>query len=274
VSGQGLTLTVPATADSLAVVRQALAGLAEAMGFDEAAVSDLKTVVTEACMNAVVHAYDGKPGPLEVSAEPLPDGLEVVVRDRGRGFQPRPADPDSPGLRLGLPLIAALSDGFDVRGARGEGTEVRMRLSMEHAEPREELAATVEEPAEGTAMSIAAGEYAQPVLARVIAALAARADFSIDRLSDAILIGDAVSGHDAASFRDGKVGIEILDADGRLDVRVGPLSEGASKRILNGLEVPGGGSLRDLTSDVSVADAGGEAGEYLVLEIEREPGAG
>jgi serine/threonine-protein kinase RsbW len=276
VTGHGLTLTVPARADNLAVIRQALAGLAEAMGFDEAAVSDLKTVVTEACMNAVLHAYGGEPGPLEVSAEPDPEGLAISVRDRGEGFQPRPANPDSPGLRLGLPLIAALSDGFEIRGARGKGTEVNMRLNLVHPGDEDDVAARVEEPADGTVMSIAAGRYVQPVLARVIGALAARADFSIDRLSDAVLLGDAVSAHAAADFREGKLGIEILDGDGRLRVQVGPLSDGASDRILRGLEVPGAGSLRDLASDVSVRrDASpvseGEA-DYLTLEIERDRG--
>ncbi len=278
-SDQGLRLTVPARAENLAVIRQALAGLAETMGFEEAAVSDLKTVVTEACMNAVVHAYPGEPGPLEVSAEPRPQGLEIVVRDRGEGFQPRPADPDAPGLRLGLPLIAALSDGFEIRGARGKGTEVRMLLSLAHPVDEEDVAARVEEQAAGTVMSIAAGKYVQPVLARVIGALAARADFSIDRLSDAVLLGDAVSAHDAADFCEGTVGIEILDGHGKLNVQIGPLSEGASDRILRGLEVPGGGSLKSLASDVSVTTGKGENNsgqetEYLVLEIDREHPAG
>jgi anti-sigma regulatory factor (Ser/Thr protein kinase) len=44
----GLQLTVPAKADNVAVVRHALAGLAERLGMDEAGIADLKTVVTEA----------------------------------------------------------------------------------------------------------------------------------------------------------------------------------------------------------------------------------
>jgi serine/threonine-protein kinase RsbW len=273
----GLKLVVPAKPENLAVIRQAVAGLAEAVGFDDAAISDIKTIVTEAGMNAVVHAYAEGEGPLEVTAEPVDDGLEIAVRDRGEGFQPRPADPDSPGLRLGLPLIAALSDGFQIHGARGKGTEIRMRVNLEH--PREEdIAADLTEPAAGTVMSIAAGHLVRPVLARVISALAARADFSIDRLSDTVLIGDAVSAHNPADFRDGAVGIEILDADGRLQVQVGPLVSGGSERLIEELDVPGGGSLRNLASDVSVehrdANGGGEPaagpGEFLVLEIERD----
>ena len=53
---------------------------------DDPGLADLKTVVTEACMNVVVHAYEGEPGPLNVEAEP----------DVGRtdGDRPRPGHRD------------------------------------------------------------------------------------------------------------------------------------------------------------------------------------
>jgi serine/threonine-protein kinase RsbW len=274
VNPQALSLTVTARPENLAVVRQALAGFAQEMGFDTDSIANLKTIVTEACMNVVIHAYpDREAGPIEVSAQPSDDGVEIAVRDYGSGFRPRPAEPDTPGLRLGLPLIAALSDQFEIRGSE-HGTEVRMTLRLAQSSQdledngKLDLAST-----EGTAMSIAAGSFVRPVLARVISALAARADFTVDRLSDTILIGDAVSAHDAADFREGTVGIEIVDGHGRLDVRIGPLVDGAGERILNGLELPGGMSLRTLASEIAVErardEAGGEPAEYLVVAIDR-----
>ena len=102
-------MSLPARAENVAVVRHAIAGLAERIGMDEAAIADLKTVVTEACMNVVVHAYpEGEVGLLEVEAVPDLDGLTVAVRDFGRGISPRPGV-DRPSLRIGLALIAALS---------------------------------------------------------------------------------------------------------------------------------------------------------------------
>ena len=87
----GLQIWLPAKAENVAVVRHAIAGLAERIGMDEAATADLKTVVTEACMNVVVHAYpEGEVGLLEVEAVPDSDGLTVAVRDFGRGISPRP----------------------------------------------------------------------------------------------------------------------------------------------------------------------------------------
>ena len=52
------------------VVRQAVAGLGEALGLPSSRIADLKTVVTEACNNVVVHAYGDEPGPLLVNATP------------------------------------------------------------------------------------------------------------------------------------------------------------------------------------------------------------
>ena len=52
----GLQIRLPAKAENVAVVRHALSGLAEQIGMDEAGLADLKTVVTEACTNVVVHA--------------------------------------------------------------------------------------------------------------------------------------------------------------------------------------------------------------------------
>ena len=110
----GLQMSLPARAENVAVVRHALAGLADRIGMDAAGIADLKTVVTEACMNVVVHAYPGdEPGPLLVEAVPELEGLTVVVRDYGLGIQPRP-DVERPSLRIGLTLIAALSSSFEI----------------------------------------------------------------------------------------------------------------------------------------------------------------
>ena len=122
-------LTMPARAEGVGVVRQALAGMADALAFDAAVVADMKMAVTEACTNVVVHAYDSDSGMLEVEMRAAEEGLTIVVRDHGSGIQPRPARAEPPALGLGLPLIAALSDAFELRGSAGRGTEVRMTFA-------------------------------------------------------------------------------------------------------------------------------------------------
>jgi len=124
-----VVLNMPARAEGVGVVRQALAGLADALAFDAAVLSDMKMAVTEACTNVVVHAYDDEPGELEVSMCAGVDDLTIIVRDHGSGIAPKPARTEPPALGLGLPLIAALSDAFELRGSAGHGTEVRMTFA-------------------------------------------------------------------------------------------------------------------------------------------------
>jgi serine/threonine-protein kinase RsbW len=121
-------LAMPARPEGVGVVRQALAGVADALDFDPSVLADMKMAVTEACTNVVVHAYDEE-GMLEVEMLAAEDGLTIVVRDHGSGIQPRPARSGAPALGLGLPLIAALSDSFELRGSAGVGTEVRMTFA-------------------------------------------------------------------------------------------------------------------------------------------------
>jgi anti-sigma regulatory factor (Ser/Thr protein kinase) len=121
-----MTLTLPSTADSVPVVRHALRGMLEAAGVDGQATADVLLAVTEACTNAVLHARAGEGSDgleMQVEAGWQEGGLEVVVRDHGQGFTPRV---DSPGLGLGLPVIAALSHRMELRETPGGGTEVVM----------------------------------------------------------------------------------------------------------------------------------------------------
>lgn len=123
-------LTMPARPEGVGVVRQALAGMADALDFEASVLADMKMAVTEACTNVVVHAYDSEhAGTLEVELQSASEGLMIVVRDHGSGIQPRVSPSETPALGLGLPLIAALSDTFELRGAAGSGTEVRMTFA-------------------------------------------------------------------------------------------------------------------------------------------------
>jgi anti-sigma regulatory factor (Ser/Thr protein kinase) len=131
-------LDMPAQPEGVGVVRQALTGVADGLALDRAVLSDAKMAVTEACTNAVVHAYPDSGGRLDVEMYADEAQLTVVVRDTGAGLSD---DSDSSGgaLGLGLPLIQALSDTFELRGAPGEGTEVRMGFLYEReSDPADE----------------------------------------------------------------------------------------------------------------------------------------
>jgi serine/threonine-protein kinase RsbW len=124
-------LELPARPEGVGVVRQALVGVADGLAIDAAVLADAKMAVTEACTNAVVHAYEDDRGRLGVDMFADDRALTVVVRDAGTGIQPRANRTGTTALGLGLPLIAALSDAFEVRGGPGIGTEVRMTFAYE-----------------------------------------------------------------------------------------------------------------------------------------------
>ena len=122
-------MTLPARAEGVAVVRQALAGMADALDVDAGVLADMKMAVSEACTNVVVHAYEDADGMLEVDMSADELGLTIRVRDHGSGIQPQVRSRDVPALGLGLPLIAALSDAFELQGGTDQGTEVKMTFS-------------------------------------------------------------------------------------------------------------------------------------------------
>jgi len=268
-TASGLELTLQATAENVMVVRQAVAGLGEALGLSGSRIADLKTVITEACNNVVLHAYEDEPGPLQVMADPSQGHLEIQVADEGQGFRPRASEGD-PSLGLGLPLIAALSDSFEISGGASQGSRTTIRFG--YAPPEFSNNGTPTHVPKELAIAIAPGAMVKPVLARVMGALAARAEFSVDRLADTVLLGDAVSSSGEGDFSDGRVGISINDRAGTLGVRVGPLVEGAGERLMAEMEVPGAGSLRDLADTMEISRGEteeGEAAEFLVFEVSR-----
>jgi serine/threonine-protein kinase RsbW len=282
-------IRLPARPENVAVVRQALTGLGDAYELDPDFLSDLRTAVTEACNNVVIHAYpESDEGLMEVEAD-AGDGtaVEVVVRDFGAGLQPATVPPEQRSLGLGLPLIAALSRTYQIRGGPGFGVEVRMLFtppSEESPDGRLETMAEQSEALSSTGMTRSAGMSIMPgplvsaISGRVTAMLAARADFPLDRLADAVLVSDAIAAHAAEYMARDDIGVAITDGDGSLDFRVGPLREGGAQGLLSELEVPGlGGSLDRLVDDVSVeqgSPGGGldafEAGEYLALRIDKQ----
>ena len=106
-----------------------LGGVAELLSIDPELLDDLKTSVSEACNNVVLHAYDGEPGPMEVGLFVTDDRFSVRVSDEGVGMPaPPPAGDVSQGI--GLSVIRALTEDVQFSSAPGGGTEVRMDFSV------------------------------------------------------------------------------------------------------------------------------------------------
>jgi serine/threonine-protein kinase RsbW len=114
--------TWPAEVDSVALARRAVARFLDDASTPDPPLKDVSLVVSEAVTNVVQHAYgDGPCGEVRVSVELQSEDIEVVIEDDGLGMRPRP---DSPGLGLGLPLIATVSERIDTKRLKNGGTRL------------------------------------------------------------------------------------------------------------------------------------------------------
>jgi len=118
--------TLPAAPASVRRARRVAVEVARECGLSRAGCADVALAVSEACSNVVLHAYRGKGHrfpELTVEVWAVDGGVRVIVADRGEGMRP---NPDSPGLGLGLAVIARVADTCEVHSARPTGTELRM----------------------------------------------------------------------------------------------------------------------------------------------------
>lgn len=111
--------------------RAAVVALARAAGASGDAIDDVRLAVSEAVTNVVMHAYVGAaPGPLRVRARIRGRRLAVEISDEGGGLRARP---DSPGLGVGLPLIAAVTESLQLSNVEGEPSCVSMTFDLDAA---------------------------------------------------------------------------------------------------------------------------------------------
>lgn len=121
-----------------------------------------------------------------------------------------------------------------------------------------------------TRVTVAVGPLLGPVLSRVVGIHAARAEFPLDRLNDAVLVADAIAAHAPAFTAGDRLPISLQSGQGRLELRVGPLRPGGGRRVLEATSLPSiGAVIERLADSVRVRDGAG-GGEYLVIRIDAE----
>ena len=78
---------IPALAEYVAIIRLAISGVATRMHFNIEEIEDIKIAVSEACTNAVQHAYpDTENGKINLVATLHSDKLNITITDSGKGF--------------------------------------------------------------------------------------------------------------------------------------------------------------------------------------------
>jgi anti-sigma regulatory factor (Ser/Thr protein kinase) len=256
--------------ENVVLVRETLAGAAEAIGLDALDLDDIRTAVTEACNNVVLHAYEGEEGPLEVEIAATGGLFDVLVRDHGIGMQPSTSE-DPWIVGIGLPVIEALVQSVEFAETADGGTEVRMRFATPGAqtlEPPDEALGSIDGArGEGTTTSVTiapVAPLARTVLPRLLGVLAARAHFSTDRISDALLVADALGAHASRSTSAGHLTIKVSIEPRNLELSLGPLDVGRSHELMTESTPEGVGRVIEKLSDHHSV---GVDGSYEVLDL-------
>jgi len=122
------TVSFPGRFESLPKVGKFVAKAAKKAGLNDKAIYAVQLAVDEACANIIDHAYGGEgKGEMECTVIPGNEGLTVILRDRGRPFNPQ----HIPDPQLNVPLEMIKPRGVGVYLMRKMMDEVRYEYSQE-----------------------------------------------------------------------------------------------------------------------------------------------
>jgi len=129
-SGAVLDAVYPALPPRVAEIRRDVNAAANCAGADELALLRINLAVSEAATNAVLHAYRDRcrAGDVRVHARRDDGFFDVSISDDGVGMSPRT---DSPGIGLGMSVIAHETQSFEVRASARGGTQLLLRFALE-----------------------------------------------------------------------------------------------------------------------------------------------
>lgn len=101
--------------------------------------NDLKTVVSEAVTNCIIHGYDSDPsGIVTISASIEQETVHITVEDKGHGIEDlelaqQPLYTSKPELErsgMGFTIMENFMDAFEVTSEPGQGTSITMKKTI------------------------------------------------------------------------------------------------------------------------------------------------
>ena len=133
-----MILEFPSKSANEAFARSAVACFASQMDPTLEELGDIRTAVSEAVTNSIVHAYPNDLGTVMLRCRILKDNvLDIVVKDKGIGIADidqarRPAyttgGTDRSGM--GFTIMESFMTSFEITSAPGKGTTVHMRRKL------------------------------------------------------------------------------------------------------------------------------------------------
>ena len=110
--------------------------------------ADIKTAVSEAVTNCIVHAYKGGTGTVTIECETDGNALHIQITDNGKGIEdvPRALEPfyttlsDEERSGMGFTIMQTFMNDFRVQSKKGTGTTVFMSKYFNRNDGTDELA--------------------------------------------------------------------------------------------------------------------------------------
>jgi stage II sporulation protein AB (anti-sigma F factor) len=133
-----MKLEIPALSENESFARVSVGAFMTRLNPTLEEISDVKTAVSEAVTNAIVHGYENKPGVININAEVTDGELLVEITDHGQGIgdveaamQPfYTSRPDMERSGMGFTVMQTFMDSLDVVSTVGQGTTVRMTKKL------------------------------------------------------------------------------------------------------------------------------------------------
>ena len=133
-----MILEFPSKSSNEAFARTAVACFAAQLDPTLEEIGDIRTAVSEAVTNCVVHAYPDRLGPIVLRCRILKDNtLDIVIKDKGVGItdleqarRPSFTTGGSDRSGMGFTIMESFMTTFEVSSEPGKGTTVHMRRKI------------------------------------------------------------------------------------------------------------------------------------------------
>lgn len=102
--------------------------------------ADIRTAVSEAVTNAIIHGYDEKEGLITMECSLYKDHVEITIEDFGKGIDDiekaktplYTSRPDLERSGMGFTVMETFMDSLEVKSVPGKGTKIHMTKQLEY----------------------------------------------------------------------------------------------------------------------------------------------
>lgn len=109
-------------------------------------IADIKTAVSEAVTNSIIHGYEGKEGIVKIECKLFANSVEIEITDNGKGIEDiekarEPLYTSKVGLErsgMGFTIMETFMDEVNVESVLGIGTKITMKKMVKTNEILEE----------------------------------------------------------------------------------------------------------------------------------------